>query len=124
MRIPVIYLIFGLSLLSAIPVAIHAHRSGRRSPSFDFLIATFLPGLGLLMYVSSVRMGLTPPPVQPIEERARTIARESRERKTEADEPESLMAGLTAEVRRLRVELEQTKAELAVARDERATRHE
>ena len=101
MRIPVVYLVFGFSILTAIPVYIHAHRFGRRSPAFDALIAAFIPILGVVMYVSSIRLGLTPAPPEP----------------HETPEPEppsgSLVAELTAEIRRLRAELDAAKEELA-----------
>lgn len=100
MKIPVPLIIFGVDLLVAIPVYVHARRFGRRSPTFDALIVTVIPILGLVMYVSSIRLGLTPPPLDT--------------EKTHLPEPPSgsLVAELTAEVRRLRVELESAKAEL------------
>jgi len=97
----VVYLILALDLLIAIPVFIHARRVGRRSPAFDALIVTFIPLLGIVMYVSSIRLGLTPKPsdseVDPVHE----------------PPSGSLVAELTAEVRRLRSELEAAHAELA-----------
>lgn len=101
MRIPVVFLVFGFSALTAIPVFIHARRFGRRSPAFDALIAAFIPVLGIVMYVSSIRLGLTPPPPDP-------------ELRHEPEPPSgSLVSELTAEIRRLRAELDATKEELA-----------
>ena len=101
MRVPVVYIVLIVDLIIAVPVAVHARRIGRRSPLFDALIVTFIPILGLVMYVSSVRLGLTPPPLDP-------------EEKFAAEPPSgSLVAELTAEVRRLRAELEAAKEELA-----------
>lgn len=125
MRIPVIYLIFIASTLSGIWVYFNARKVGRRSPAFDFLIATFIPVLGLFMYVSSVRMGLTPPregedvPATGANEgpevRAAALAAKTRRERGEglsSDPSPSLMAELTAEVRRLRTELESAHTEI------------
>ena len=101
MKVPVVAIVLLADLLVAIPVYVHARKVGRRSPTFDAMIVTFIPILGLVMYVSSIRLGLTPPPPDPGE--------------VHAPPPPSgsLVAVLTAEVRRLRVELEQARAELA-----------
>lgn len=100
MKIPIPLIVLAIDVLVAIPVYIHARRFGRRSPTFDALIVTVIPILGLVMYVSSIRLGLTPPPLDTD--------------KTYPPEPPSgsLVAELTAEVRRLRAELEAARADL------------
>lgn len=101
MNIPVVEIIYGASLISAVPVVISARRHGRRSPAFDGLVAAAIPVLGVVMYVSSIRLGLTPPPLE-------------KEPEPVALEPSgSLLGEMTAEVKRLRARVAELEAQLA-----------
>jgi hypothetical protein len=113
MKIPVVDLILLVDLLIAIPVAIHSRKIGRRSPAFDFVVAFFIPIIGPIMYISSIRMGLVPGQQLPLEAPDVPKPEPKPARSERMSEPSpTLMAELTAEVRKLRSELEAAQAEI------------
>lgn len=110
MRIPVVDLILLVDLVIASVVGWHARKVGRRSPAFDFVIAFFIPVVGPLMYISSIRMGLVPGKelaVDPLD-----IPRGEPQEKRVSEPSPTLMSELTAEVRKLRADLAEAHAEI------------